>query len=145
MDRAKGEAPEPEMVSRKTQKSIGLLTGTVVYGTAIGGLFGLVFAYSYGRSRIARSRVLSALLAGIGFVTIVLVPNLKYPANHHLWATRILSGSDGAFSIALSIIAMALASDSPLFPRSLWAWNSSLRWYVLHLFCHICLSLSAGD
>ena len=41
MDQAKGEAPEPEMVSRGVQRSAGLLTGVAVYGTAIGGLFGL--------------------------------------------------------------------------------------------------------
>jgi predicted cobalt transporter CbtA len=130
LDRAKGEAPEPEMVSRKTQKSIGLLTGTVVYGTAIGGLFGLVFAYSYGRSRIARSRVLSALLAGIGFVTIVLVPNLKYPANPPSVGNPDTIGVRAAaffLLIALSIIAMALAVKiRRYFHVRYGAWNSSL-------------------
>jgi predicted cobalt transporter CbtA len=81
MDQAKGEPPEPEMVSRKIQKSIGLLTGVVVYGAALGGIFGLVFAYAYGRLSQSRPRVLAALLAGIGFVTIVLIPSLKYPAS----------------------------------------------------------------
>jgi predicted cobalt transporter CbtA len=81
MDKAKGDAPEPEMVSRKVQRSIGLLTGVVVYGAAVGGLFGLVFAFAYGRVGIADPRALSALLAAIGFVTVVLVPSLKYPAN----------------------------------------------------------------
>ena len=47
---AKGEAPEMELVSRETQSSLGLLTGVVVYGTAVGGLFSLVFAYALGRS-----------------------------------------------------------------------------------------------
>src|ERR1700761_7607089 len=42
MDAAKGDAPEPELVSREVQSSIGLLTGVLVYGTAIGGLFALV-------------------------------------------------------------------------------------------------------
>ncbi len=37
MDAAKGEAPEPELVSRGVQSSWGLLTGAVVYGTAAGG------------------------------------------------------------------------------------------------------------
>jgi predicted cobalt transporter CbtA len=81
MNHAKGEAPEPEMVSRKVQKSIGLLTGVVVYGAAIGGIFGLVFAFAYGRIRVSSPRMLSALLAGMGFVSIVLIPALKYPAN----------------------------------------------------------------
>jgi predicted cobalt transporter CbtA len=81
LDKARGEAPEPEMVSRKVQRSFGLLTGAVVYGAAIGGIFGLVFAFAYGRVGVAEPRALSALLAGMGFVAIVLVPGLKYPAN----------------------------------------------------------------
>src|SRR5215470_5949225 len=81
MDQMKGEAPEPEVVSRKLQKSIGLLTGTVVYSAAVGGIFGLVFAFACGRISITNPRTLSALLAGIGFIAIVLAPMLKYPAN----------------------------------------------------------------
>jgi len=81
LDQARGEAPEPEMVSRKVQRSFGLLTGSVIYGAAMGGIFGLVFAFAYGRMGVAGPRALSALLAGMGFVAIVLVPSLKYPAN----------------------------------------------------------------
>ena len=80
-DAAKGEAPEPEIVSRHTQAGLGLLTGVVVYGAAVGGLFSLVFAYAYGRSGRLGARALSALLALAAFVAIVIVPNLKYPAN----------------------------------------------------------------
>jgi predicted cobalt transporter CbtA len=80
-DQAKGEIPEPEIVSRKVQRGAGLLVGTVVYGTAIGGLFSLVFAVSYGRVGIADPRGLSMLLAALGFIAIVFVPTLKYPAN----------------------------------------------------------------
>ncbi len=81
MDQAKGDAPEPEIVSRKVQRTAGLLTGVVVYGVAIGGLFGLAFAASIGRFRVGEPRALAALLALIGYVAIVLVPQLKYPAN----------------------------------------------------------------
>lgn len=80
-DAAKGEAPEPEIVSRHTQAGFGLLTGVVVYGAAVGGLLSLVFAYAYGRSGRFGARALSALLALAAFVAIVIVPNLKYPAN----------------------------------------------------------------
>ncbi len=48
MDQAKGESPEPEMVSRKIQRGIGLLTGAVVYSSALGGIFGLVFGARWG-------------------------------------------------------------------------------------------------
>jgi hypothetical protein len=81
MDRAKGEPPGPELVSREVQSGVGLLTGVVVYGTALGGLFSLAFAYAYQRVGPASPRVTAALLAGAGFVSLVLVPQLKYPAN----------------------------------------------------------------
>lgn len=80
-DAAKGEAPEPELVSRETQAGLGLFTGVVVYGAALGGLFSLVFAYAYGRVSRLGARGTSALLALAGFVAVVLVPFIKYPAN----------------------------------------------------------------
>lgn len=48
---------------------------------AAGGLFSLVFAYVYGRASNFGPRGTAALLALAGFVAIVLVPYLKYPAN----------------------------------------------------------------
>ncbi|WP_338640519.1 CbtA family protein [Burkholderia pyrrocinia] len=81
LDGAKGEAPEPELVSRHTQAGLGLLTGVVTYGAAFGGLFALVFAYVYGRGGRLPARPLAAWLALAAFVALVIVPNLKYPAN----------------------------------------------------------------
>jgi hypothetical protein len=78
---AKGEAPEPELVSRATQAGVGLFTGIVVYSSAIGGLFSLAFASVYGRVGSLGPRGTAALLALGGFLAIVLVPDLKYPAN----------------------------------------------------------------
>ena len=81
MEAAKGEAPYEELVSRETQSSIGLLTGTVTYGAAIGGLFALVFAYAYGRVGALGARETAALVALAGFIAVILVPFIKYPAN----------------------------------------------------------------
>lgn len=81
LDAAKGDAPEPELVSRHTQAGLGLLTGVVTYGAAFGGLFALVFAYAYGRGGRLPARPLAAWLALAAFITLVIVPNLKYPAN----------------------------------------------------------------
>jgi hypothetical protein len=78
---AKGEPSEPEIVSRHTQAGVGLLTGVVTFGAAIGGLFALTFAYLFGRVSKLGARPLSAWLALAAFITLVIVPNIKYPAN----------------------------------------------------------------
>jgi hypothetical protein len=80
-DAAKGEPPEPEIVSRHTQAGLGLLTGVVTFSAAVGGLFALTFAYAFGRVSKLGARPLSAWLALAAFVTLVIVPNIKYPAN----------------------------------------------------------------
>ncbi|MCR1770351.1 hypothetical protein B7760_04819 [Burkholderia glumae] len=81
LDAARGEAPEPELVGRPTQAGLGLGTGVVVYGAALGGLFALTFAFAYGRIGSTRPRTLSACLALAAYVALVIVPSLKYPAN----------------------------------------------------------------
>lgn len=81
MNMSNAEAAEPELVSRAVQSGIGLFTGVVVYGTAFGGLFALVFAYAYGRIGNLSPRATAALLAGAAFLALVIVPDIKYPAN----------------------------------------------------------------
>ncbi|GAB6967140.1 CbtA family protein [Komagataeibacter kakiaceti JCM 25156] len=81
LDAASGEPPEPELVSRGVQASFGLLTAAIMYGAAYGGLFSLVFATAYGRIGRFSPRMLAMLLAGAGFLAVVMVPDLKYPAN----------------------------------------------------------------
>jgi hypothetical protein len=75
------EAPDPELVSRPMQASWGLFTGTMVYSTAFGGLFALVFAFVYGRVGRGSPRMISLLIAASGFVAAFIVPDLKYPSN----------------------------------------------------------------
>jgi hypothetical protein len=76
-----GEAAEPELVSRGVQRTLGLATGTIALGVALGGLFALVYAYAYGRIGVVGARATSAALALAAFATITLVPFTKYPAN----------------------------------------------------------------
>jgi predicted cobalt transporter CbtA len=72
---------EVEVFSRATQKGAGLLTAMALYGAAIGGIFSLLFAYSYGRLARVGPRTLAAALAVLAFVVIAVVPALKYPPN----------------------------------------------------------------
>jgi predicted cobalt transporter CbtA len=111
-DHAKSDAPEPELVSRAVQSTLGLLTGVVVYGTAFGGLFALVFAYASGRVGRIGPRGLAALLALAGFLAIILVPQLKYPANPpSVGDAETIGYRTGLFFVmlAMSIAAAVLA------------------------------------
>jgi magnesium-transporting ATPase (P-type) len=72
---------EPEVVSRATQSTIGLFTGTVIMGVALGAIFAIVFAWAYGRVGALGARATSALLALGAFAAVTLVPSTKYPAN----------------------------------------------------------------
>lgn len=72
---------EPELVSRAVQRSIGLLVASVALGVALGGLLALTFAAAWRRIPGIGPVALALLLAGAGFAAIVLVPQLKYPAN----------------------------------------------------------------
>jgi hypothetical protein len=53
----------------------------VTFSAAVGGLFALTFAYVFGRTSKLGARPLSAWLALAAFITLVIVPNIKYPAN----------------------------------------------------------------
>jgi len=70
-----------ELVSRSVQSTAGLATGVLVYGVAIGGIASLAYSFALGRIGRFGPRATAALLAGAAFVSVYLVPFLKYPAN----------------------------------------------------------------
>lgn len=73
-------APEEAQVSRGTQAGIGLAAALALYGVAFGGLLALAFAFIYGRVGQASPRITALWVGLAGFVTIYLVPFIKYPA-----------------------------------------------------------------
>jgi predicted cobalt transporter CbtA len=124
---ARSEAPEPELVSRPTQAGIGLFTGVVTYGVALGGLFSLAFAALYGRIGALSPRAAAALLALAGFLVIVIVPALKYPPNppaigdpETIGRRTALYFTMIAMSLASAVLAIGLARR---LSRRLGAWN----------------------
>ncbi|MER5809699.1 CbtA family protein [Streptomyces sp. NPDC002033] len=72
-----GDAP----VSRALQATAGLGTGTLLYGVAFGGIAALVFCYALGRIGRFGPRATALLVSGGLFLTLNVVPFLKYPAN----------------------------------------------------------------
>jgi predicted cobalt transporter CbtA len=121
---------EEELVSRSTQAGIGLLTGVVVYGAAIGGIFALVFAFAFGRVEGVGPRALAAALALIGFVVVILVPQIKYPANPPaVGHGETIAYRTGMF-MAMLVLSVAAAAAAAYLRRQLvgrlGAWNATL-------------------
>lgn len=75
------DAGEVELVSRTVQSTAGLLVALLAFGASFGGLFGLAFAVAQGRLGQISARTSAGLIALVGFVTIYLVPFVKYPPN----------------------------------------------------------------
>jgi MFS family permease len=67
-------------VSRQNQSTWGLLTATVSSGIAFGGIVALAAAFAMGRIGRLRPSQSTALVAALGFISVALVPFIKYPA-----------------------------------------------------------------
>jgi predicted cobalt transporter CbtA len=135
------EHDEPELVSRSVQAGLGLFVAVLVYSAAFGGLFGLAFAFAYGRaSGTLTPQALSAVMAAIGFVAIYLVPNLKYPANPPAVGEPETIGARTALyfvMIAISLAAMIVSlATKRFFAERFSAWNADL----LVAACYIVLA-----
>jgi energy-converting hydrogenase Eha subunit B len=74
-----------ELFTRGVQANAGLGFGVLIFGVAMGALFGVLFCVVYaraaGRAKNPAPRSLSALLAAGAFVAVYLVPFVKYPPN----------------------------------------------------------------
>ena len=70
---------ESTEVARQDQRTWGLLTGTLAVGVALGGLVALVAAGVLGRIGSLMPGPSTALVGALGFVSVALVPFLRYP------------------------------------------------------------------
>jgi predicted cobalt transporter CbtA len=138
--------PEPELVSRKVQAGIGLFTGVVIYGAALGGLFAIAFALTHGRIGDVSPRANSALLAAAGFVAVYVVPMLKYPANPPAVGAPETIGMRTTlyFSmIALSLAAIVAAGMlRARLHRRCGAWNATLLAGTVYIVAMILVGLA---
>jgi hypothetical protein len=139
------EAPEPELVSRAVKSTAGLLIGVLVYGCALGGIFALVFTYAYCRIGRLSPRNSAALLAAIGFVTVIVTPQIKYPANPPSIGNPGTIGQRTALyftMITLSVIAaVAATTTARQLARRLGEWNSAIAGGAAYLVVMIAAML----
>jgi hypothetical protein len=121
---------EPVLVSRTVQASLGLFTGVVVYSTASGGLFALIFALVCGRVGQLSPRAVAVLLATGAVIAVTIVPGLKYPASPPSVGEPETIGIRTAMyflMILISVTAMAGAVRArQSLARRLGGWNATL-------------------
>jgi predicted cobalt transporter CbtA len=135
------------VVSRPVQGTAGLVTGTLMYGVALGGMFALVFAAVYGRLRPFAARGTAALLGCLGFIAVYLVPFLKYPANPPAVGdpdTIQFRTAVYLVMVVVSVVAMVLAVVAQQrLARTLGGWNASLlaggAYVVVIALCYLVL------
>lgn len=127
---ATGETPEPELVSREVQSTIGLATAVVVYAVAFGGLFSLAFAVAYGRIGRLSARTTAAVLALGGYLVVFVVPFLKYPANPPAVGNPDTISQRTGWYLAMVVASMLLAVAATYLGRRLTSrlgtWNAAL-------------------
>ena len=124
------EAAQPELVSRSTQAGLGLFTGVMVYCTAFGGLFGLVFAVADRRIGRLGPRGTAALLAALGLLAVSVVPVLKYPPNPPaVGEAETIATRTGLYFLMVLLSVVAITAAVMLRQRLLpqhGAWNTAL-------------------
>ncbi|GLZ40229.1 CbtA family protein [Actinokineospora sp. NBRC 105648] len=129
---------EEEEVSRAFQSTGGLGIGAVAYGLGLGGLFSLAFAFAYGRIGPLTPRTTALTLAGLGYVSVVLVPFLAYPANPPAVGKPETIGDRtalffGMIGISLVLVIAAVILAKRLTPRigGWWATVSTAIGYLV--------------
>ena len=70
-----------EVFTRGVQANIGMGFGVLAFSVAMGALFAVVFAVTYGRVGNVSARLLSLYVAGGMLLSLYVVPALKYPPN----------------------------------------------------------------
>jgi len=78
---AHDSADHDTAVPRSLQSTVGLLTATIVAGTTLGGLLGVLSALALGRLGTAGPRTTTLVVTAIGFVSVYLLPFVAYPPN----------------------------------------------------------------
>jgi predicted cobalt transporter CbtA len=127
---SRDESPEPELVSRTVQSTIGLAVAVELYAVAFGGLFALAFAIAYGRIGRMSAQVTAAVLAMVGYLVVYVVPFLKYPASPpSVGNAETINERTGTY-FGMVLLSLALAAAATYLGHRLTSrlstWNATL-------------------
>ena len=133
LDRAAGIATEPaatDPFSRTVQANIGIGVGMVGFGATIGALFSVAYTICLGRVGDLKPRSLALLVGLTGFLSVYLVPFLKYPANPPAIGHEDTIQERGALYLMMTLLSVLLAIAAVWFGQQLkprlGSWNATL-------------------
>ena len=119
-----------ELFSRGVQSNSGLGFGVLIFGVAMGALFGVLFCVVATRATNVGPRALALLLAAAAFVAVCLVPFVKYPPNPPAVGQADTIGARTGGYLVMVLASVALAVAAVWLARGLMArfgtWNGRL-------------------
>lgn len=125
-------------VPRSLQSTLGLLTATAVAGTTLGGVVGVLSALAFGRFGGLGVRGTTLLVAGIGFVSLSVLPFVAYPPNPPAVGAAETIGARTALYLATVAISVIAAVAAVLVGRRMavrmgawWATLAAIAGYLL--------------
>jgi len=111
---------DEDVVSRATQQTWGLATGTLAVGTALGGVVALAAAGAMGRLGRLRPGASTAVVSALGLLGVSVVPFLKYPATPPAVGNPDTIGSRTALYFGFLAISVVAVVGATLLARRLW-------------------------
>jgi Probable cobalt transporter subunit (CbtA) len=125
-------------VSRSVQATAGLLTATAVAGTTLGGVVGVLSALALGRFGSLGVRGTTLLVAGLGFVSLYVLPFVAYPPNPPAVGSADTIGTRTVLYLATVAVSVIAAVAAVLVGRRLatrvgawWAALAAVAGYLL--------------
>ena len=126
-----------ELFTRGVQSNAGLGFGVLIFGVAMGALFAALFCVVYGRVGSVGAQVLSIRLAAGAFVSVYLVPFVKYPPNPPAVGQSDTIGMRTGWYLVMVLASALLAAAAVLLARRLSArfggWNGRLIAAVVYV------------
>lgn len=119
-----------ELFTRGVQANAGLGFGVLIFGVAMGALFGVLFCVVYARTKNIGPRALSVLLAVGAFGAVYVVPFVKYPPNPPAVGQADTIGARTGWYLVLVLVSVILAIVAVWLAwwlrARLAAWNATL-------------------
>jgi predicted cobalt transporter CbtA len=110
-----------ELFSRGVQSNAGLGFGVLIFGVAMGALFGVLFCVIAPRATSVGARELSLALAAAAFIAVYLVPFVKYPPNPPAVGQADTIGARTGWYLVMVLASVVLAIAAVWLARGLTA------------------------